>query len=272
MNIRSIAFFLALTSAAAVYGCKPFVGQVAAQEATPAQAETVALRRIIADQNIKLSALEREIRDLTGRLEETEFARRRLEDEITTVRRQLSDLLIQQKTLSDLIARAMSGQGAAGPADAAEPTPVSVSEPADETPKPVAAVVQLPGGSAAEQFEYAYQFINTSDLKSARIALEQFLEKFPNDELTPNALFWLGRVHLIEKRPANAATNFLAVVERYQSHPKYAESLLDLADALLALDSAGDACNALGDYRALTNVANPRLKAKEQRLAEAAGC
>lgn len=218
-------------------------------------------RRLVADLSAKIGSVERQMRQLNGRLEEYEFKQRQLEQALDLLRKELN---IQRE---DLAAATANGQVTPA-AQPAVTTPVATPE----ATEPVAATIELPDAEPADQYKYAFAFIQKNDLDSGRIAMEQFIERNAGDTRIGNAKFWLGRIHLQQSRNGQAAQQLFSLIEEHPNHPKRADALVDLADVLVKLDSGTDACNALAEFRRVEESASARLKRRAATIGQAAGC
>lgn len=232
-------------------------------------------RALLADLAAKIGTVERQMRSLTGRLEEIEF-RLRQQDQAMERLRQEMDLQQQAMIQSQLDAAQQSSQASSVPPAGGQP-PVSQpasagTPPSTATPEPTAPAIALPEGDENAQYQYAFDFIKGNDLENGFTAMDLFLKANPAGSLAGNAKFWLGRIHLRQGRMPQAAQQLLALIEEHPNHDKRTDALVDLADVLIALDSASDACNALAEFRRSEDKASPRLKARAARTATSAGC
>jgi len=233
--------------------------------------------QLVASLSAKIGMLETQIRRLNGRLEEFEHKQRLMQDDIDLLRKELAlqrSEIIQGSAVPAPGASAGAGEadGPAVAADGGQALP-SVDEAVEEAVVEEAAVsVDLPEGTAAEQFDFAFAFVRKNDLKRGRLAFEKFVASNAGDSRMANAKYWLGRIHLQEGRNAQAAQYLLALIEEHPNHAKRPDALVDLADVLLKLDSAGDACNALAEFRRVEDKASARLKAHAARISTAARC
>ena len=114
--------------------------------------------------------------------------------------------------------------------------------------------------------------VRKNDLQRGQLAFEKFIEANAGDSRIGNAKFWLGRIHLQEGHNAQAAQYLLALIEEHPNHAKRPDALVDLAEVLLKLESAGDACNALSEFRRVDGKASSRLKARAGRIGASARC
>ena len=137
---------------------------------------------------------------------------------------------------------------------------------------PETTAVELPEGTPAERYGFAFAFVRSNDLDSGRTAMEQFLDTHGDDPQAPNAKFWLGRIYMQQGRNAEAAQMFLDLIENHPNHNRRADSLVDLSDVLIKLGAAEDACNALAEFRRIEEDASDRLKANARRVSDRARC
>ncbi len=218
------------------------------------------LRRLLADLNVQIGAVERQLRTLTGRAEELEFRNRELRSELDLLRREVT-------TLSAAGARTQAPEASTSSATPAAPVANATPRPA-----PAAPTVALPQGDAATQFQYAFDFIRRNDLENGRKAMELFLQTNPDGEIKGNGHFWLGRVNLQMDRPGEAARQFLLLIDNFPDHEKRPDALFELAQVLLQLDSGNEACSALAELQRTRDKASRRLLDRATRLAASAQC
>lgn len=221
---------------------------------------------LVADLSAKLGTLETQMRKLTGRLEEYEYHQRQLKEEIEILRK---DLELQRRSAEQPSSTEPASTGPQPPVtsnDGGE-TLASVAEATPAVP-----VVELPEGDAAAQYDYAFAFVRKNDLASGQVALEKFLEANPDDDRVGYAKFWLGRIHVLEGRNAQAAQYLLSVIEDHPNHERRPDALVELADVLIKLDAAGDACNALSEFARVEDKASPRMRTRATRLSSTARC
>lgn len=78
------------------------------------------------------------------------------------------------------------------------------------------------------EYNAARELIRNRDFPGAITALNKFAQAHPNHELTPNAWYWLGEVHLVSRQVSEAKTAFETVIEDYEDHAKVPDSLYKL--------------------------------------------
>jgi tol-pal system protein YbgF len=87
-------------------------------------------------------------------------------------------------------------------------------------------------GSSKELYETAYGYLLQQDYGAAEAAFEEFLRRYPKDQLTADAQYWLGETLFVQRRYKPAGQAFLRVVQQYRQSPKAPNSLLMLAMTL----------------------------------------
>lgn len=214
------------------------------------------------DAEVRLSALEEELRRLRGKVEEVEFQQRKQAETLERFQKDI-DLRFEQ-------------QRAPSPAspEAAKPTPLSAAEPVDgpvdlsvearegrdapddASPQKTSAgdgVLKVPGGpggpdasgrfeSPREHYNYAFRLMNQTRYDDAAQYFRSFTTEYPKDPLVGNAYYWLGETQYIRRDYAKAADHFRQGFEVMPSGPKASDNLLKLAMSLSALKRNSDAC------------------------------
>jgi tol-pal system protein YbgF len=97
------------------------------------------------------------------------------------------------------------------------------------------------GGSPTADYRKGLDLVLGDKPEQGRAVLEKFVKTWPEHELVPNALYWIGESHYSEKRMDQAILTFMDVYRRYPDNPKAAAALLKTAYAYQKL---GDLRNA----------------------------
>ena len=100
----------------------------------------------------------------------------------------------------------------------------------------------LPAGSPKEQYAYAFSLLRKRDYQGAEAALRAFVDKYPDDKLSGNAMFWMGKTFYVRKNYTEAARIFLDGYQRFPKGGKAAGSLLELARSLSEIGEKKSAC------------------------------
>jgi tol-pal system protein YbgF len=260
---------LALTVVAVVSPASADVSSLAAELGT-LRAELAALRRVEPTQatdparlgqfEVRLGQLEEELRRLTGRIEQLEFAQRTLEDRFDQL---IGDL---DSRLLSLEGRPGDQAGAAPPPEAqtalpAEPPtrPALAPTPEPQTlgqvprsavlalPRPdPSAVPPAPSVSALppqQQYDAAMELLRAGDYRGAEGGLQLFLELNPEHPLAANAAYWLAETHYVRKNYPAAAAAFARNYQTYgKNAAKASDNLLKLGMSLEGLGEKDKAC------------------------------
>lgn len=183
----------------------------------------------------RLELLERRvdrITELTLKLDTMERENRELRGDVENLQYQLQQLERKQRDLYLDIDQRLSG----GPGNAVPPAPGVGAQ----TPPPAGNVsappVQPPPTASADpsqiQAEYkaAYDLLSPSQKRyqDAARAFATFLQRYPNDDLAPNAQYWLGEAHYVSQHNKEALAAFEQVVQRYPSSNKVPGALFKI--------------------------------------------
>jgi tol-pal system protein YbgF len=99
-----------------------------------------------------------------------------------------------------------------------------------------------PSASPKDEYQLAYGYVLHKDYALAEQAFKDFLKKYPNESLLPEAQYWLGETQFQQQRYRDAAESFLAVSTKYERSGKAPEALLRLGESLAALHQKEAAC------------------------------
>jgi tol-pal system protein YbgF len=133
------------------------------------------------------------------------------------------------------------------------PQPQYIQPPVrQQAPRDVAAPnVQLatlpPTARPQDEYDLAYGYVLHKDYALAEQAFRDFLRKYPNERLIPDAQYWLGESLFQRQRYRDAAESFLAVSTKYEKAGKAPDSLLRLGQSLAALNQKEAACATLAE-------------------------
>lgn len=213
-------------------------------------------RKLMADMSVKISSIEKQMRDITGRLESIEYRQEQLTKKLEMFTK---DTSIRFDEMRENAASTTSSGGTAS-------SQTTLAAPAN------APEMALPDGDVNSQYDWAFAYIRKNDLKNGQKAMELFIAKHPKDEVSANAYFWLGRVHLQSGKYGKAAEQFLNVFEGFPTHQKAPEALTNLGEAMIKLGENGSACEAFLEFRRAYPDANDRLKRRVNGDEKKAGC
>jgi tol-pal system protein YbgF len=104
-----------------------------------------------------------------------------------------------------------------------------------------------PSASPQDEYDLAYGYMLHKDYAQAEGAFRDFLKKYPNERLLPDAQYWLGESFYQRQRYRDAAESFLAVSTKHDRSGKAPDSLLRLGQSLAALNQKEAACATLSE-------------------------
>ena len=104
-----------------------------------------------------------------------------------------------------------------------------------------------PSGRPQDEYDMAYGYVLHKDYGLAEQAFRDFLRKYPQERLVPDAQYWLGESLFQQQRYRDAAESFLAVSTKFERAGKAPEALLRLGQSLAALDKREAACATLAE-------------------------
>jgi tol-pal system protein YbgF len=87
-----------------------------------------------------------------------------------------------------------------------------------------------------ELYNTAYRDLLRGNYQLALQGFGQFMQQYPNSELTDNAQYWIGEVFYAQGRYSNAVEEFEKVLRNYQKGDKRASATLKIAFAYISMD------------------------------------
>ncbi len=99
--------------------------------------------------------------------------------------------------------------------------------------------------SAEEQLQFALDQMMKKNYTNSKISLEKFIEKFPNNQLSGSAHFWLGKIYQFESNYRKAAIVFGEGVQKFPTSIKAAEMYYELSKSLKEMKKFPEACKTL---------------------------
>lgn len=129
---------------------------------------------------------------------------------------------------------ATSPAAPAAPRESIEESELAEPEPA----QPLATPAMPVSADASAAYEAALAKLQTGDAAGSESALAAFLAAHPGSELADNAWFWIGEARLVRQDVEGALTAFRTAVERYPDGNKTPDALFKLGHCL-ALQGQG---------------------------------
>lgn len=217
----------------------------------------------------RLDAMESQIQRLTGQTEEN-----------TNAIRQLGTRLGALEVTSTAAAAASSAPAITIPAPTPTPTPgpatlrpasvtstpaPTATKPAGPTAQRLAAVQAIAkpqtGDAGADEYSYGFRLWDAGFYPEAQQQLSLYVEKYPSHNQISYGRNLLGRAYLDEGKAKEAAPWFLKNYQSDKQGARAGDSLLYLAETMIAMKDTKRACIALAEFgETYPALASGRLK------------
>lgn len=123
------------------------------------------------------------------------------------------------------------------------------AKPAPERVAAVKAIIKPQTADAAEdEYSYGFKLWEAKFYPEAEQQLKIYLDKYPNHKSASRARNLLGRAYLDEGKPREAAPWFLQNYQANFKGERAADSLLNLAEAMVQVKDTNRACIVLGEF------------------------
>ena len=137
----------------------------------------------------------------------------------------------------------------------------SVNMPPPQQQQPQQQLATLPPtATPQDEYDMAYGYVLHKDYALAEQSFRDFVRKYPNERLVPDAQYWLGETLFQRQRYRDAAESFLAVSTKYEKAGKAPDSLLRLGQSLAALNQKEAACATLAEVERKVPRASASVK------------
>jgi tol-pal system protein YbgF len=256
----------------------------------------------IASLNERVSDLENTLRQLTGQMEQLDHRVSEFDAKIARMQKdfdyKLCTLSAQQLSAGggadDQTALPCNGapaQSNPGGAPAQLGPPPASNGPVHLAPPPgvlgtlsPGAPLPLPIGSqdgpamqtapidTRPQFDAALTLLAKAQYDEARAAFRSFADAHPKDDLTPQAVYWVGDIAYVQKDYPNAAHAFAEEIKRFPASPRAPESMLRLGQSLLAMNQKKEGCTFLAALPQKYPTASKTIEAQAVTARKAADC
>lgn len=250
-------------------------------QATNQQPTTTAVTDILA----RLDALETQIQRLTAMSEENANAVTRMESRLALLEASpgagegLADTVeVPEPSVTDSNLSAMSGGATSESGDAGNSaSQASRPEASGPSAARLAAVQEIAkpqtDDPADDEYSYGYRLWNAGFYPEARQQLSKFVEQYPNHWRATYGRNLLGRAFLDDGMPEEAARWFLRNYQADRTAPRAPDSLLFLAEAMIAMNDTRRACIALAEFgETYPAVASGRLADRYQSNLRKVSC
>jgi tol-pal system protein YbgF len=128
------------------------------------------------------------------------------------------------------------------------------------------------GATPREQYNRAFSYLQQRNYPEAEKTFKSFVTANPNDNLTGNALFWLGETYSAQKNYPDAAGQYLESYRKFPKGSKAVESLLKLGVSLESMGEKQQACQTFARVLKDHPDAPSSLKQRAESEKKQAGC
>jgi len=129
----------------------------------------------------------------------------------------------------------------------APPPPQQVRPAVPNAPAGAQLATLPPSASPQDEYDMAYGYVLHKDYSLAEQSFRDFLKKYPNERLVPEAQYWLGESLFQQQRYRDAAESFLGVSTKFERSGKAPDALLRLGQSLAAMNQKEAACATLAE-------------------------
>ncbi|MBD3857570.1 MAG: tol-pal system protein YbgF [Acidobacteria bacterium] len=202
------------------------------REITDVQRSVDRLQTEVIDQS-DLQGMEQSMQDMTNKnlRSNADLALRveELQEQIEALHASLEVTIRRLQTISQELA-AVRAQGSAGmvlpPVTTAPGTEGSGATGSNPRAVPVGAAAAGGSNSPDELYRSAYEDYMRGNYDLAAEGFGEYIRRWPNTELTDNALYWIGECYDAQEKPEEALTTFTKVLEDYPTSDKAAAAQL----------------------------------------------
>ena len=99
----------------------------------------------------------------------------------------------------------------------------------------------------ANQYDVAMNLLAKAQYDEAKAAFRSYADANPDDdELAPQAIYWVGHIDFIQHDYPGAMTAFAEQIKKYPKAPRGPDSMMQLGQSLLAMGRTQEGCTTLG--------------------------
>ena len=99
--------------------------------------------------------------------------------------------------------------------------------------------------SPEDQFQSAFDNIRGQNWNEAKLQFEDFIENFPENQLSGSAYYWLGELYILEKKFRDSALVFAEGYQKFPQSIKAPDMLYKLSYSLYEVNKIDESCKTL---------------------------
>ncbi|PCI72862.1 MAG: tol-pal system protein YbgF [Gammaproteobacteria bacterium] len=177
--------------------------------------------KLQADLSYQFNEIQRQIRELTGLIEEHDFKLKQIQD--------------RQRDLYRDIEYRLSNLSTSGSVKLKPPKDNSVKPLADATNAKDTDISNSNHNSkstplARREFERAFALVRSKQYQASIVAFQAFLKNYPATSYSANARYWMGQVYLVQNSLDKSAEQFTLLTSEFPNSTKTANAMLKLGD------------------------------------------
>lgn len=246
---------------------------------TEAGRQSSSSAELLAGMEVRIAGIARQMRQLTGKIEELEFHQSRLLSEIGKLQEDIEFRFreLERKAAAAPKVRARGATPGSSPfVETMSPEEAErqlrKAEAEERAFKAGIEAARLPAGSPEEQYEFAQDLMRRGDYQAAEKAFSNFIAAQPDHTLTGNAQYWLGETFYVRKDYPRAAEAFLVGYQKYGDGAKGPDSLLKLGLTMAGMGQNDEACTILRELEIRYLKASQRIKSRAEAEARRLAC
>lgn len=231
-----------------------FEPQISAEDGAPTSVVAAPSTTAITDILARLDAMELQLQRLTALTEENTNALRGIEERITALEASAAPAVIEP-TASEADASGATESNLAAMSESSEveqsatESPAATEGPSPERLAAVQAITKPQTDDAGDdEYSYGFRLWNAGFYPEARQQLASYVEGYPDHFRITYGRNLLGRAFLDDGLPEEAARWFLRNYQADRTARRAPDSLLFLAEAMIAMDDTRRACIALAEF------------------------
>lgn len=223
-----------------------------------------------ADLEVRLSAIEEQMRALVGKAEENAFQNKKLAETIEKIQKD-NDFRFNEITAQKSKAEPIKDTGEK-PKEKSVGKTVDTADDSEEADASNNSPIKSDFATPREHYNYAFGLLDQMQYDKSAASFAAFAKKYPKDPLIGNAYYWMGKTYYIKRDYVKAADSFRQGFEALPSGSKAPDNLLDLAMSLNALKRDKEACIVLTQVVAKFNKTSTTVAQKAVQEQKRIGC
>ena len=223
-----------------------FEPQITAESATGTTGGSVPSTTAVTDILARMDAMESQIQSLTAQSEENANSIRLLTTQMASMQSGTGPVAASGTPAAASTLAAPAAQVTPTPSVAATP---AVTAPSASRVAAVQAITKPQTDDAADdEYSYGYRLWNAGFYPEAQQQLAMFVENYPSHWRVTYGRNLLGRAYLDDNQPREAAPWFLRNYQADKQAARAPDSLLYLAESMIAMGDTSRACIALAEF------------------------